>query len=167
MRSIVTVEGRGTLRGSVGHKRFTLETYMAAVKRTDLQAVAQGKIDDAEYLLKNQRYSNAFYLAGYAIEIGLKACIAKQFSAHALPDKKFVMDVHVHDLKKLVGLAGLTAELRKKEAASRQFSVNWALVTEWTPEIRYGAIDALTAQIMVVAVTDVADGVLPWIKTVW
>ena len=140
---------------------------MATVKRTDLQAVAQVKIDDAVYLLNNQRYSNAFYLAGYAIEIGLKACIAKQFSANAIPDKKFVADIHVHDLKKLIGLAGLTADLRKKEAASPQFSVNWALVTEWTPETRYGAIDALTAQLMVAAVTDATDGVLPWIKTVW
>ena len=140
---------------------------MATVKRTDLQAVAQGKIDDAQYLLSIRRYSNAFYLAGYAIEIGLKACIAKQFSADTIPDKKFVADIHVHDLRKLIGLAGLTADLRKKEAASPQFSLNWALVTEWTPEVRYGVIDALTAQVVVVAITDATDGVLPWIKTVW
>ncbi len=140
---------------------------MATLKRTDLQAVAQGKIDDAQYLFTNHRYSNAFYLAGYAIEIGLKACIAKQFAADAIPDKKFVVDIHVHDLKKLIGLAGLTAELRKREAGSAQFSVNWALVTEWTPEVRYGAIDAFTARFMIVAVTHATDGVLPWIKTVW
>lgn len=73
----------------------------------------------------------------------------------------------MHDLKKLIGLAGLTAELRKREAGSAQFSVNWALVTEWTPEVRYGAIDAFTARFMIVAVTHATDGVLPWIKTVW
>ena len=140
---------------------------MATIKRTDLQAVAQSKIDDAQYLLANKSYSNAFYLAGYAVEIGLKACIAKQFFADAIPDKKFVMDIHVHDLRRLIGLAGLTAELRTKEATSRQFSLNWALVTEWTPEVRYGAVDAMTARVMLLAITDTTDGVLPWIKTVW
>jgi len=140
---------------------------MPAMRRSDLQAVAQAKIDDAVLLLSAKRFSNAYYLAGYAVEISLKACIAKQFSANTIPDRRFVVDVHVHDLKKLIGLAGLTQDLRQRETASAQFSANWALVTEWTPETRYEAVEAVTAQFMIVAITDASEGVLPWITTVW
>ena len=47
-------------------------------KRVDLQALAQAKLDDAKLLFDNGRFSNAYYLAGYAVELGLKACIARQ-----------------------------------------------------------------------------------------
>lgn len=41
--------------------------------RLDLRANAQAKLDDAVMLCKTGRYSNAYYLAGYSVEIGLKA----------------------------------------------------------------------------------------------
>ena len=39
------------------------------LKREDLQANAQAKLDDAVILLQQGRFSNAYYLAGYAVEI--------------------------------------------------------------------------------------------------
>jgi hypothetical protein len=57
------------------------------LKGTNLKALAQAKLDDAILLFDNKRYSNAYYLAGYAIELALKACIAKQFVADTIPDK--------------------------------------------------------------------------------
>ncbi len=140
---------------------------MAGARRIDLQAAAQAKIDDAQHLLNLHRFSNAYYLAGYSIEIGLKACIAKQFTADTIPDRKFVMDIHVHDLKKLIGLSGLTSALKQREVASAQFAANWALTTEWSPEVRYEAVDPMLAQFMISAIIEPTDGVLPWIKTVW
>lgn len=56
------------------------------MKRTDLQALAQAKIDDAAVLLQYGRSGNAYYLAGFSIELGLKACIAAQISADTIPD---------------------------------------------------------------------------------
>jgi HEPN domain-containing protein len=137
------------------------------LRRADLQAIAQAKLGDAELLLAHRRFSNAYYLAGYAVEIGLKACIARQFTAETIPDRRFVADVHSHDLRKLVGLAGLSRELREKETAEPAFAANWALISEWTPEIRYEAVDQFSAQILVQAVKDATAGVLPWIQTYW
>ena len=54
------------------------------LKRTDMQSIVQAKVDDAHLLFQNGRFSNSYYLAGYAIEIALKACIAAQISAEYL-----------------------------------------------------------------------------------
>ena len=75
--------------------------------RTDLQARAQAKLDDALLLLLNNRFSNAYYLAGYAIEMALKACVAAQIVAETIPDKELLNKILNHDFKVLVGLAGL------------------------------------------------------------
>jgi hypothetical protein len=46
-------------------------------------------------------------LAGYSVECGLKACVAKQIREHDFPDRQFVLDSYTHDLNRLIGLAGL------------------------------------------------------------
>jgi HEPN domain-containing protein len=47
------------------------------MNRTDLQILAEDRLKDAEVLLAKGRFAAAYYLAGYAVECGLKACIAK------------------------------------------------------------------------------------------
>ncbi|UYW33633.1 hypothetical protein [Methylorubrum extorquens] len=138
-----------------------------ALRRVDLQRSAQVKIDDAILLFNNERFSNAYYLAGYAIELGLKACISRQISADTIPDKNLVRDVFQHEFKKLVLLAGLASELKKQEQANPNFSANWGIAAQWSPDARYEATDKYSAQLMVMAVSDESDGVLQWIKTHW
>lgn len=137
------------------------------LKRTDLHRLAEAKYDDALLLLSHRRPSNAHYLAGYAVEIGLKACIALQFLAHAIPDRRFVTAVYTHSLKDLVNLAGLTAEMRRHQNADVQFAANWSVVVQWSEESRYQMIDELTAAGMVDAVGNPDHGVLPWLKLHW
>lgn len=138
------------------------------LKRTDLRAMAQAKLDDAKLLLDNKRYSNAYYLVGYAVELGLKACIAGQIAAETLPDKKMIEEVfRGHDLNKLVNLAGLRGELKKAQDASPDFSANWAIVTEWNESTRYESIEPVAAQEILRAIDDSKDGVLKWIKAYW
>ena len=43
----------------------------------------------------------AYYLAGYAIECALKACIAKATRRYDFPDRKKVDASHTHDLREL------------------------------------------------------------------
>jgi len=45
------------------------------VNRAELRQLAEDRILDAEHLLAAGRWSGAYYLAGYAVECGLKACI--------------------------------------------------------------------------------------------
>lgn len=53
--------------------------------RSDLQKLAAERIADAKALLAMKRWSAAYYLAGYAVECGLKACIAKLTKAEEFP----------------------------------------------------------------------------------
>ncbi len=129
--------------------------------------MAGEKLEDARLLLDHGRYSNAYYLAGYAVEIGLKACIARQFGAEAIPDRSFVNAIYSHNFRTLVNLAGLAGELKDREAESSAFAANWVLVNEWTPEARYAAADLESAQVFVQAVSDATAGVFPWIRTYW
>jgi HEPN domain-containing protein len=137
------------------------------LKRSDLQAYAQSKIDDAALLLANRRYSNAYYLAGYAVELGLKACIAAQVSAETLPDKSFVRNILQHDFRILIGLAGLAGALKDQEDRDASFATNWAIAAQWVPDARYEAFDPMSAQLLVQAIGDPNSGVLQWIKTHW
>jgi hypothetical protein len=137
------------------------------LKRTDLQAIAQAKFDDAVILSRQLRFSNAYYLAGYAVEIGLKACIARVIFAETLPDRGLINSAYSHQLKELVGVAGLTQQLRTAEDRDPRFAASWALVNEWTPDVRYKMVDDVTAQTMIQAVGEVDYGVLPWIKLYW
>lgn len=136
-------------------------------KRDDLKALADTKLEDAVLLLQHRRFSNAYYLGGYAIEIALKVCIARQFVADVIPDKAFVNQVFNHKLSELIGLAGLTAELKSRENAEPAFAASWAMVAQWDPETRYASIDPTTAQQFFVSIRDPTSGVMPWIKTFW
>lgn len=99
-------------------------------KRGELQVNAQAKLDDAMILLRRGRYSNAYYLAGYAVEIGLKACIAAQISAETIPDKAFIRNIFNHQFRVLVGLAGLAGSLKDEEDKDQAFAANWALTSQ-------------------------------------
>jgi HEPN domain-containing protein len=136
-------------------------------KRGDLQANAQAKLDDAMILLRRGRYSNAYYLAGYAVEIGLKACIAAQIDAETIPDKAFIRNIFSHQFRVLVGLAGLAGSLKDEEDKDQAFAANWALTSQWEPDTRYETVDPTMAQLFIQAIAHPKSGVLQWIKTHW
>jgi hypothetical protein len=137
------------------------------MRRADLQAMAQAKLDDAGLLAGNKRFSNSYYLAGYAVELGLKACIAKQVSAETIPDKSLLRGILDHKFMALVGLAGLTTALKEQQDKDPNFAANWAVVSEWSPDSRYEAKDVMSAELIHQAIADPKSGVLQWIKAHW
>jgi hypothetical protein len=139
------------------------------VNRTDLQQLADVRIAEAVALLglATPLPDGAYYLAGYAVECALKACIARIYNQHDWPDKSFVSACHTHDIGPLVRLAGLEAALRADAAANLAFGLNWEIVMEWSERSRYERHSQAKAQKMIDAVTDNANGVLPWIKARW
>jgi hypothetical protein len=86
------------------------------VNRAQLQQLAEERSLDAQVLLSGGRWSGAYYLAGYAVECALKACIAKLTGEHDFPDKEFVNKCYTHKIELLVVLAGLKAQ-RDADAA--------------------------------------------------
>jgi HEPN domain-containing protein len=47
------------------------------MNRADLQSLSNLRLADARALLSAGRFAAAYYLAGYAVECALKACIAR------------------------------------------------------------------------------------------
>ncbi len=137
------------------------------LKRGDLRANAQAKLDDAVILLRGGRHSNAYYLARYAVEIGLKACVATQVSAETIPDKAFIKNILNHQFRVLIGLAGLSGSLKDEEDRDQAFAANWAIALQWEPDSRHEAIDSISAQLLVDAIANPQSGVLRWIKAHW
>ena len=137
------------------------------LSRQLLQKLSLGKIEDAALLFEAERWSSAYYLAGYAVEFALKACIARRFAAEAIPDKKFVLAVHSHSLKELVGLAGLKAELLTHEGKDSHFAANWGITAQWLPDTRYEQTDKASAQYLIEAIRQPDHGVLKWIQIYW
>jgi hypothetical protein len=151
----------------LSHLSQNYDAMPYGLKRSDLRAIAQSKVDDANILLQGGRSSNAYYLAGYAVEIGLKACIAAQVSAETIPDKAFLKGVMNHQFSALVGLAGLAGPLKEQQDRDAEFGANWGIVNEWSPDCRYETRDQMSAQVMIDAVLNPGSGVLQWIKAHW
>lgn len=137
------------------------------LKRTDLQANALGKIDDAIVLFRNGRHSNAYYLGGYAIELALKACIAKQIVSETIPDRLLMKNIISHDLKSLLSISGLSRAHKDESDRNADFAGYWAYTVEWSPESRYEAKDIMSAQYLIQAINNPTSGVLRWIKMYW
>jgi hypothetical protein len=105
-------------------------------------------------------------LAGYAAELALKAVIAGQFVAGAIPDKRLVNAVYTHNLETLVDHAGIRPELKRKQT-DLGFAANWEVVSNWNEDARYQAWPESEAAGMVNALADPPNGVLAWIRLSW
>jgi hypothetical protein len=139
---------------------------MVALPRATLQRLATAKIDDARLLFENQRYSNSYYLYGYGIELGLKACIARQMIAETVPDKAVLRGFLDHEIGKLVSLAGLSESLKTRRD-DPEFDIRWSIVSEWSVESRYDMIDVVTAAAMQDAIESPQFGVMRWLQQFW
>jgi hypothetical protein len=135
--------------------------------KKEIESLSELRIRDAKVLLETKSWSAAYYLSGYSIELALKACISKQFSAETIPDKSFVIDVFSHEYGKLIGLAGLQQALNSKLKADRAFAANWGICKEWSPNSRYATWEESDARVLYSAITNEQDGVLSWIKKHW
>jgi HEPN domain-containing protein len=138
------------------------------MNRAIWQKLAIERLKDAKALLKLKRWAGAYYLAGYAVECGLKSCIiAYLMKTDEFPDKRFSEQCWTHDLERLVALAGLRPTLVTDLAADVDLSENWGLVREWKESSRYFFTPKAEAKKMVEAVADSKHGVLSRIKQRW
>src|SRR6266849_4073167 len=133
--------------------------------RAQLQQLADLRLSDANTLLASGQWDAAYYLLGYCIECALKACVAKQFLQHEVPDRKLVNSFYTHRIDELLTISGVKSELESRAAADSNFAINWNTVGEWNEGVRYemGVTQALARE-MYDAVTSNASGILPWLK---
>lgn len=110
----------------------------------DLRAIARARLRDAQVLLRARRFDGAFYLAGYAIEIALKARICRTLRWTEFPetsqDFKGLQSLRTHDLEILLRFSGVEARVKARSSAE------WAVVVTWNPDRRYQTVGQSTAQ---------------------
>jgi hypothetical protein len=147
------------------------ENYRAAaVNRAELQQLAEERIRDAKALLDARRWSAAYYLAGYAVECGLKACVLARVATAAeviFEDRRFSEKCWTHSVEDLVKLAGLEAARVADVAADRVLRGNWLIVKDWSENSRYQRTSHQTAKSLYRAITNRTHGVMQWIKARW
>jgi HEPN domain-containing protein len=107
------------------------------VNRKELQALSRVRLAEAEALMNLGHADGAYYLAGYAVECGLKACIARETQRHDFPDRKRVNSSHTHDLWELVKTANLEGLHREIVRGDPQFQKHWDVVQSWSEQSRY------------------------------
>jgi HEPN domain-containing protein len=143
------------------------------VNRRDFRRLAEERLQDAQVLLTHRRYSAAYYIAGYAVECGLKACIARRSRLYEFPPQN-TQNLYTHDLDKLVVGAKLEEPLAHQKRNIDGFEQNWKLVRAWSEESRYARWSQEEAAALFAAITDewpenpaLSHGVMAWIRQNW
>lgn len=137
--------------------------------RSLFQRLAEVRIQEAKLLMDGSQWDGAYYLAGYAVECGLKSCIITKLfkDGHEFPEKRFSEKFFTHDLIQLRILAGLDAEMKQV----RTVEDHWSIVKDWNESVRYNLGEAAEAErkanALFKAITDPSHGVLPWLKQRW
>jgi HEPN domain-containing protein len=138
------------------------------MNKSDLEALVDVRVKEAKLLLDNKCYEGAYYLLGYALECGIKACIAKQVREHDFPDKQLANASYTHKLGDLLGVAGLRQKLQEKEKTDEDFKLNWAVASRWSEDARYEhTIEEATVKDFFEAITNNRSGILIWVKSWW
>ncbi|MFN3674261.1 MAG: hypothetical protein ACK4VM_20350 [Bosea sp. (in: a-proteobacteria)] len=140
---------------------------MAEPSSQQLQTLALMRLDDARALLSANQFSGAYYLAGDAVECGLKSIIARSFRETVIPDRALVQRVHTHNLVELVGLANLRPALDRRIRSSDSFRASWFVASDWNEASRYEIILSPMAELIVDAVGSEPDGILQWLREHW
>ncbi len=138
------------------------------MNKADLQQLARERIREAKILLATKCWSGAYYLAGYAVECGLKAgIIAYLMKTDLFPERKFSEQCWTHNLEQLLAQAGLKAMFGADCAAIPELNDNWETVVAWNESSRYARTAKADAIGLFKAITDKKHGVYSWIKAHW
>jgi hypothetical protein len=81
--------------------------------------------------------------------------------------RKFVEECYTHNLEKLLKTAGLKPALDADTLANPAFMGNWGVVKDWQETGRYEQKTQAEAQTLYDAITNIPEGVLPWIRLRW
>lgn len=137
------------------------------MNRTDLQRLAEERLEEARALLVAMKHDGAYYLAGYAVECALKACVARLTNQDDFYDRAIARDCFTHRPEVLVKLAGLRPQLDSDMATDPDLESNWRVACAWTEASRYEFHTRKDADDLLEAITNPDHGVLPWIRTHW
>lgn len=126
--------------------------------------LACARLQEAKILYKSRKYSGAYYLAGYAIELGIKAFYCKGIRKYTFPpDPQVVKDLYQHNLNKLMKACELEVEYSKDIKTNKSLQSNWLTVKDWGVVSRYSQISKSDSESMINSV----EVIFEWIQTKW
>lgn len=137
------------------------------MNRGELVSLSKVRIREARILLRNKCYDGAYYLAGYSIECGIKACIAKNTQLYDFPDKDLANKSYSHNLAELVKVAGIEIDRKNRESQDPDFAVNWSIVKGWKETSRYGLTTQADAEELFLSIISKKGGILRWVQQHW
>ena len=141
---------------------------------TELKKLTQLRLKEAKALCNKKLYDGSCYLAGYCIELALKAATCKRmgtpnFFGTIRPETARAFKIH--NLEELITLAGLYTQFNERVNTNIQFGNNWSFIKttiNWSEQLRYQmGRNQVETQMMLLALTDPQNGILPWIKKHW
>lgn len=151
-------------------KTYTIED----MTRQEFQDIAQLRLKDAEALLKQNQYDGCCYLAGYVIELALKAAICKNMHTDDFFDAvktETARAFKIHNLKELIILAGLSHRYKDLDTVNPILAQHWIFVTDgikWSEQLRYqSGFTKAESQKLLEAINHPQNGILKWIKKYW
>lgn len=139
--------------------------------RNELKQLARTRLMEAKALYASDLYDGSSYLAGYVVELALKARICRILDLAQYPESgEIARSFKTHKLDDLLRLAGLQRKFDQAKTANPNLLTNWSLVTQWSEQVRYnpvGTSPKVRAGEIIAALEDPADGVFTWLKKYW
>ena len=112
---------------------------------TDIRTLADLRINEAENLNNIGFPDGAFYLAGYAVELYLKAKICENlnlptFYTQYAPKTDLSKTFLIHNLDRLILLSGLLPKFESEKSNDPVFLSHWLKIEQWSEKSRYYGI---------------------------
>lgn len=135
----------------------------------EIVKLAEIRLKEAKILFDNQLYDGCIYLAGYSVELMLKAKIAQLLNVSDLFvsfEGRAIRPFKTHNLNDLILYAGLYRDIAESE--NETFRGYWSfLILRWSEHLRYaksGSCTQTDANNIITAIEDTENGILQWIK---
>ncbi len=141
----------------------------------EIRRIADQRLLEAKILLQspaNKHYDGAYYLAGYCVELYLKAKICEALDLDDLFSdtsmaKKITATFKSHRLEELMLLTGLNRKFELAKSANIALASSWSQIKLWNESKRYlppGTILRAEVEELMSAIEDPQNGFLQWIR---
>lgn len=118
--------------------------------RQQFKELAEVRLNEAELLHKHNFNEGAYYVAGYAAELALKAAICRCLNIEVFDERSVTNRIsepfRVHKLDHLLVFAGLATQLNDDAATDTKLHGSWSTVSGWKEDRRYAPIGSCSAQ---------------------
>ncbi len=136
---------------------------MTEISKATLLTLSDARLLEARTLLEARLWSGAYYLAGYSMELRLKAHISVRFKTGVIPDRAELNKIYTHNLKELVSLANLREAHAEAQRSDSEFAARWSVAADWNEQSRYIIWDQAAATALLDAITAPQHGVMAWL----